>query len=84
MSAPPNAPQVGQDVGPLHQVWWQVLKPAPVLMPNGQPGFEIAFTAPSLAEANAHCLRIPGALIVACVVVYVNPAAPPILRPKPQ
>lgn len=67
----------------LHAVWWQVLKPGTLLLPNGQPVFDVVHTTETLAEATAHVRNIPGGMIVANVVVFVNPAAAA-AGPKPQ
>ena len=77
-AAPPGATLA--PTSPLHAVWFTVVKPQPVAMPNGAPGFELVHTAETLAEATAYVSRIPGGAIVANVVVFVNPQAVPILR----
>lgn len=62
---------------PLHAVWWVVLRPTKIVMANGQPGLEAVHQSETLAEATAHVRAIPGGLIVANVVVFVNPSAAP-------
>jgi hypothetical protein len=57
----------------LHAVWFSVLKPGLVALPNGQPGFEHVHQAQTLAEATAAVRPIAGGLIVANLVVFVNP-----------
>jgi hypothetical protein len=78
--APPPAPAPA-DTSALHAVWFTVVKPRVVAMPDGSPAFELVHTAQTLAEATAYVARIPGGAIVSNVVVFVNPqGAATILR----
>lgn len=64
----------------LNVVWYSVLKPGLVTLP-GQAGplLQQVHQAQTLAEATAYVSQVPGGLIVANLVVFVNPrlTAPP-------
>jgi hypothetical protein len=77
-AAPPAAEPA--DTSALHAVWFTVVKPRVVAMPDGAPAFELVHTAQTLAEATAYVSRIPGGAIVANVVVFVNPQGVAIIR----
>jgi hypothetical protein len=64
----------------LHAVWFTVVKPRSVALPDGGPSFEPVANAQTLAEATAYVSRIPGGAIVANVVVFVNPQGAAIIR----
>lgn len=69
----------------LHATYWQVLKPRPVLMPNGMPGFEIIGVVETLAEASEAVKLVPGGAIMMITCVYINaavPAAAPMIKPS--
>lgn len=62
----------------LHQVFWQVLKPNTIVNPQtGQPGYEIVQTTEFQYQAAAFCRNIPGAAVMMCCIVHVNPAVIP-------
>jgi hypothetical protein len=65
----------GDGALPLHAVWWQVLKPRMVTLPNGQPAYDLVHTCETLAEATMHLRPIPGGVIVQNTVVFINPKA---------
>lgn len=79
---PPAAPQERIDPLPLSAVWYQVVKPKAVLGPQGQPMFspEPIAIVPTLMQATSVARTVPGARIVICCVVHVNPdVLPPAL-----
>lgn len=69
------AQQQGIVALPLHAVWYAVLKPGLVAMPNGQPGFEMIAQHETMAGAAMQANLIPGARIVLHAVVHVSPDA---------
>ncbi len=77
--APPAGAEPAESSA-LHAVWFTVVKPRVVAMPDGTPAFELVHTAQTLAEATHYVSRIPGGAIVSNVVVFVNPQAAPIIR----
>lgn len=69
----------------LHSTFWQVLKPRPVLMANGMPGYEIMGVVETLAEASEAVKLVPGGAIMMVTCVYINAAPvsqPPVIKPS--
>ena len=58
---------------PLHTVWWQVLRPKPLVNSAGVAGFDPVGAYETQAQAAMAARTIPGALIAMTVIAHVNP-----------
>jgi hypothetical protein len=68
----PAAASAASPLDWLNVVWYSVLKPSPLIV-AGQPGLQAVHQCQTLAEATAYVSQVPGGLIVANLVVFVNP-----------
>lgn len=57
----------------LHQTWFAVLKPKPLVLANGQPAYDMVTASETLHGATMAVRNIPGGVIVLNSAIFINP-----------
>lgn len=66
-------PPPAADPLPVNSVFYQVLTPAAIRGPNGEPQYQMVGPFADLQSATKHASQAPGALLTATVVLFKTP-----------
>lgn len=66
-------------------MFYMMMKPAPILGPNGEPNYVPVGQTQDFAQAITFANQNPGTVVVLNAVIYATMAAPPLaVPPQPQ